>query len=48
MENIATLIEPPAHLSEPDWISRIIVQPAAGVADVHNFYANPSNFGTDR
>ena len=49
MENIATLIEPPGStLSEPEWISRIIAQTGCGLLlDVHNFYANGVNFGTD-
>src|SRR5437879_1220625 len=49
MENIATLIEPPGStLSEADWISRIIGQAGCGLLlDVHNFYANGINFGTD-
>lgn len=49
MENIATLIEPPGStLSEPAWISRIIAQTGCALLlDVHNFYANGVNFGTD-
>ena len=49
MENIATLIAPPAStLGEAEWLSRI-----AGGADVallldlHNLYANAVNFGLD-
>ena len=49
MENIATLIDPPGStIDEADWISRIVT--AAGcdlLLDVHNLYANATNFGFD-
>ncbi len=49
MENIATLIEPPGStLSEAEWISRVIAASGCGLLlDVHNFYANAINFGSD-
>lgn len=49
MENIATLIEPPGStLGEAEWISRIIAASGCGLLlDVHNFYANAINFGSD-
>lgn len=49
MENIATLVEPPGStLSEADWISHIIAATGCGLLlDVHNFYANAVNFGTE-
>jgi uncharacterized protein (UPF0276 family) len=49
MENIATLIEPPcSSLSEPDWIARILADSGCGLLlDVHNLYANATNFRFD-
>jgi uncharacterized protein (UPF0276 family) len=49
VENIATLVEPPASsLDEAEWTGRIVHQ--AGVTlllDLHNLYANAVNFGDD-
>jgi uncharacterized protein (UPF0276 family) len=49
LENIATLIDPPASsMSEPDWVAEITG--AAGtplLLDLHNLYANAVNFGHD-
>lgn len=49
VENIATLIDPPgSDRAELDWISNIIA--AAGsdlLLDLHNLYANATNFGYD-
>ncbi|HEX2825146.1 MAG TPA: DUF692 domain-containing protein [Burkholderiales bacterium] len=49
LENIATLIDPPASdLGEADWISRVIAASGAGLLlDLHNAYANCLNFGGD-
>jgi uncharacterized protein (UPF0276 family) len=49
MENIATLIAPPAStLAEGAWVSNIIAGSAAPLLlDLHNLYANALNFGTD-
>jgi uncharacterized protein len=49
MENIATLIEPPGStMSEAEWVSRVIAASGCGLLlDVHNFYANGINFGSD-
>jgi len=49
MENIATLIDPPGStMGEAEWISRIIAASGCGLLlDVHNFYANAVNFGSD-
>jgi uncharacterized protein (UPF0276 family) len=49
MENIATLMEPPCStLSEPAWISGIIAQSGCGLLlDLHNLYANATNFSFD-
>lgn len=49
MENIATLIDPPAStLDEAAWVSGIIAGSGAGLLlDLHNLYANALNFGTD-
>ena len=49
VENIATLIEPPAsELDEPEWISAIVAGSGAGLLlDLHNLYANAVNFGAD-
>jgi uncharacterized protein (UPF0276 family) len=49
MENIATLIEPPGStMGEAEWIARVIAASGCGLLlDVHNFYANGINFGSD-
>lgn len=49
LENIATLIDPPASTqSEPEWISAILGQSQAPLLlDLHNLYANALNFGHD-
>lgn len=49
MENIATLIDPPAStMDEATWVSAIITSSRAGLLlDLHNLYANALNFGTD-
>ncbi|HTD29385.1 MAG TPA: DUF692 family protein, partial [Xanthomonadaceae bacterium] len=49
LENIATLIEPPAStLDEAEWITNIIDGADAGMLlDLHNLYANALNFGMD-
>ncbi len=49
LENIATLIEPPAStLDEPAWTSAILRNCAAPMLlDLHNLYANALNFGRD-
>ena len=49
MENIATLIDPPAStLDEATWVSNIITGSNAGLLlDLHNLYANACNFGID-
>ena len=49
MENIATLINPPAStLDEATWVSNIITGSNAGLLiDLHNLYANACNFGID-
>ena len=49
MENIATLIDPPAStLDEAAWVSTIITGADAGLlVDLHNLYANALNFGMD-
>lgn len=49
LENIATLIDPPAStLDEATWVSNIIVGSGAGLLiDLHNLYANALNFGLD-
>jgi uncharacterized protein (UPF0276 family) len=49
MENIATLIEPPAStLAEGAWVSDIIAgSDASLLLDLHNLYANALNFGAD-
>lgn len=49
MENIATLIDPPAStLDEATWITNIIAGSGAGLLlDLHNLYANALNFGSD-
>jgi len=49
MENIATLIDPPAStLDEAAWVSSIVNGANAGLLlDLHNLYANALNFGVD-
>jgi len=49
MENIATLIDPPASaLTEAAWISSIVAGADTPLLlDLHNLYANALNFGTD-
>lgn len=49
LENIATLIDPPAStLDEAAWVSNIIAGSGAGLLiDLHNLYANALNFGVD-
>ncbi|MDB5598969.1 MAG: hypothetical protein JWN71_1013 [Xanthobacteraceae bacterium] len=49
MENIATLIDPPGStLSEAAWIAGIMSASGCGLLlDLHNLYANATNFGFD-
>jgi hypothetical protein len=49
IENIATLVEPPAsRLDEAEWIERIVCGSGVGLLlDLHNLYANAINFGDD-
>jgi uncharacterized protein (UPF0276 family) len=49
MENIATLMEPPCStLSEAAWISDVISASRCGLLlDLHNLYANATNFAFD-
>lgn len=49
VENIATLIDPPgSDYDEIDWINRIIDSSPGGLLlDLHNLYANATNFGYD-
>jgi uncharacterized protein (UPF0276 family) len=49
MENIATLIDPPASdRDEPAWLCQILDASGAGLLlDLHNLYANSINFGLD-
>lgn len=49
VENIATLIDPPASdLSEPEWLTKTIESSGTGLLlDLHNLYANSTNFVTD-
>ena len=49
MENIATLIDPPAStLDEATWTANIIMGSGAGLLiDLHNLYANALNFGLE-
>lgn len=49
MENIATLIDPPASsMDESEWTCRIVRQSGAPMLlDLHNLYANGLNFGTE-
>jgi uncharacterized protein (UPF0276 family) len=49
VENIATLIDPPAsNLAEPEWLTETVEALGAGLLlDLHNLYANATNFGID-
>jgi uncharacterized protein (UPF0276 family) len=49
MENVATLIDPPAStMDEPSWIRGIVEScDAPLLLDLHNLYANAVNFGAD-
>ena len=49
VENIATLIDPPgSDYNEIDWINRIINSSSGDLLlDLHNLYANATNFGYD-
>lgn len=49
LENIATLIDPPAsEFDEPQWVSEIARGSGAGLLlDLHNLYSNACNFGDD-
>jgi len=49
LENIATLIDPPASpMSEPDWVAEITGAARTPLLlDLHNLYANAVNFGHD-
>ena len=49
MENIATLVEPPCSaLGEAAWITDIAAASGCGLLlDLHNLYANATNFGFD-
>ena len=49
LENIATLIDPPAStMDEATWVTNIIAGSKAGLLmDLHNLYANALNFGMD-
>jgi hypothetical protein len=49
VENIATLVEPPAsRLDEAEWIDGIVRGAGVGLLlDLHNLYANSVNFGGD-
>jgi uncharacterized protein (UPF0276 family) len=49
MENVATLIDPPAStMDEPDWINGIVAScDAPLLLDLHNLYANAVNFGAE-
>ena len=49
VENIATLVEPPAsRLGEAEWIHEIVAGSDVHVLlDLHNLYANAVNFGDD-
>src|SRR5947207_1092634 len=49
VENVATLIEPPASpLGEPEWTGGIVAASGAPMLlDLHNLYANAVNFGED-
>jgi uncharacterized protein (UPF0276 family) len=49
LENIATLIDPPASaMSEPAWVTSILAGTGSKLLlDLHNLYANAVNFGHD-
>jgi uncharacterized protein len=50
MENIATLIDPPASpMTEAQWLAEVLREdPSVGLLlDLHNVHANSSNFGFD-
>jgi hypothetical protein len=49
VENIATLLEPPAStMDEPAWTRAIVAEAGAPMLfDLHNLYANAVNFGHD-
>jgi uncharacterized protein len=49
VENVATLVEPPAsRLDEAEWIEGIVCGADVGLLlDLHNLYANAINFGDD-
>lgn len=49
MENVATLIDPPAStMDEPSWVAGILAASDAPLLlDLHNLYANAVNFGAD-
>lgn len=49
MENVATLVDPPASvMDEPRWIAAIAEGSGAPLLlDLHNLYANAMNFGMD-
>ena len=49
VENVATLIEPPASpLGEPEWTGGIVAASGAPMLlDLHNLYANAVNFGEE-
>jgi len=49
MENVATLIDPPAStMDEPSWVAGILAASEAPLLlDLHNLYANAVNFGAD-
>lgn len=49
LENIATLIQPPASaLTESEWVTEIIEKSGAPfLVDLHNLYANAKNVGQD-
>ena len=49
LENIATLIDPPAStMSEPAWVTHIMAGTGSKLLlDLHNLYANAVNFGHD-
>jgi uncharacterized protein len=49
VENVATLVEPPAsRLDEAEWIGRIVRGAGVGLLlDLHNLHANAINFGDD-
>jgi uncharacterized protein len=49
VENVATLIDPPGStLSEQNWLQRLLATTEADLLlDLHNLYANGTNFGFD-